>query len=355
MESHDGRKFSREAQAERRRLAVVLTNEHGFSALQVATMLGVNQHTVWRWLRRFEERGDALFTASERRGHAQASMTPQQVAWLVQTVSERDPRAFGAPSPVWTIELMRAAVAQEFSTDVAPSTLHRHARRGGLRPRSPRKQATERDDAEVDRWMKEVWPTVRADAANGSVVAFLDEAQVRADSPLGTSWSKKGVRPVVRATGKRPRINIVSAITWDGRLVFQTYNGSFDGARFIGFLGAMVAWAKCRPLTIVLDGLRVHFAKEVRAAVEANGWKVRMVQLPAYAPDLNPDEHVWSYLKGYRMRRNPMEPDERIEDVVRAEMADIALHPELVRSFFQHPAVHYLHHDAANADSCSVS
>lgn len=355
MEDRDGRKFSREAQAERRRLAVMLTQEQGFSARHVATMLGVHQHTVWRWLRRFEEQGEALFNASDRRGHATASMTPEQVEWLVRTVSERSPRDFGASSPVWTIELMRAAIAQEFSTDIASSTLHRHARRGGLRARSPRRQATERDDAEVDRWMREVWPTVRRDADAGSVVAFLDEAQVRADSPLGRSWSKRGVRPVVRATGKRPRINIVSAITWEGRLLFQTYSGSFDAGRFVGFLGSMREWADGRPLTIVLDGLRVHFAKEVRAAIDASSWSIRLVQLPAYAPDLNPDEHVWSYLKGHRMRRNPLEPDERIEDVVRAEMSDIARRPDLVRSFFRHPAVHYLHHEAAKANSCSVS
>lgn len=65
----------------------------------------------------------------------------------------------------------------------------------------------------------------------------------------------------------------------------------------------------------------------------------------AYA-GLNPDEHVWSHLKGHRMKRYPLAADETLADVVKAEMSDIARCPELVRSFFLHPDVHYLHDDA---------
>lgn len=194
-----------------------------------------------------------------------------------------------------------------------------------------------------------------AEAQEGAVVGFLDEAQVRADAPIGTSWSKRGVRPVVRATGKRPRINIVSMITWQGDLLFQTYSGGFNAALFIEFLRVLVGWANGRKLVLVLDGLRVHFAKEVKAAVADNEWNIRFVQLPAYAPDMNPDEHVWSHLKGYRMKRNPLAADETISEVVRAEMTDIARSPELVRSFFFHPDVHYLHADARASASCSVT
>jgi transposase len=147
----------------------------------------------------------------------------------------------------------------------------------------------------------------------------------------------------------------VSAVTWHGDLLFHTYNGSFNATLFVEFLRVLVEWAKGRRLVIVLDGLKVHFAKAVTEAVTAAGWDIRFVQLPAYAPQLNPDEHVWSHLKGHRMKRNPLEADEIISDVVRAEMIDIARRPELVRSFFLHPDVQYLHADAHAAQNRSVN
>lgn len=55
------------------------------------------------------------------------------------------------------------------------------------------------------------------------------------------------------------------------------------------------------------------------------------------------------------MKRNPLEADETIADVVRVEMIDIDRRPELVRSFFFHPDVHYLHADARAGQNCSVN
>lgn len=329
--------------------------EQKIPAAELAATLGVNKETIWRWARAYESDGERLFAASERRGHPEPTMTAEQVAWIVEMVKTRTPRDFGAGSPLWTVDLMCAAVETQFKVRIPPSTLHRHVSAAGLRPRQPQKVATERDDKEVDRWKREVWPTVTAEVATGAVVAFIDEAQVRADAPIGTTWSEQGVRPVVRATGKRPRINIVSAVTWNGDLLFHTYDGSFNATLFTEFLRVLVEWAKGRRLVLVLDGLRVHFAKAVTEAVAAAQWDIRFVQLPAYAPQLNPDEHVWSHLKGYRMKRNPLDADERIADVVRAELVDIARSPELVRSFFGHPDVQYLHADAQAAQSCSVN
>lgn len=344
--SDDGRRFSRVEQAERRRIAVRLHVEQGVPVADLAATLGLNRETIWRWVRAYERAGEQVFLASDRRGHPEPTMTPAQVAWIVEVVKTKSPRDFGSGSPLWTIDLMCAAAAKQFGVRFPPSTLHRHVTRAGLRPRQPQRVATERDDAEVDRWKREVWPTVTADVSQGAAVLFLDEAQVRADAPIGTTWSEQGVRPVVRVTGKRPRINIVSAVSWTGDLLFHTYNGSFNAALFTEFLRVLVEWAKGRRLVLVLDGLRVHFAKAVVEAVKAAGWDIRFVQLPAYAPQLNPDEHVWSHLKGHRMKRYPLAADETLADVVKAEMSDIARCPELVRSFFLHPDVHYLHDDA---------
>jgi transposase len=160
-----------------------------------------------------------------------------------------------------------------------------------------------------------------------------------------TNLVEAGRRPVVRVTGKRPRVNAISAITWTGDLLFDLYSGSFNAELFCAFLARLDAFAG-RDFIGVVDGLRVHHCKAVREFIEAKRIRVRLVQLPAYAPDLNPDEHVWSYLKGHRMKRAPLRDGESIDDLARGEMMDLAKDRDRVRSFFGHPAVRHLHHDA---------
>lgn len=64
--------------------------------------------------------------------------------------------------------------------------------------------------------------------------------------------------------------------------------------------------------------------------------------LPGYAPDLNPDELVWSYAKRTGVARSPLRAGEKLADRVHAQLSAIATRPDLVRSFFDHPSVAYI-------------
>ena len=63
--------------------------------------------------------------------------------------------------------------------------------------------------------------------------------------------------------------------------------------------------------------------------------------MPGYAPDLNPDEHVWTYLKRI-FRQNPLAQEERIAARVERTMAALQKKPAAVRDFFRHPSVEYI-------------
>ena len=70
--------------------------------------------------------------------------------------------------------------------------------------------------------------------------------------------------------------------------------------------------------------------------------KLTLHFLPGYAPDLNPDELVWSHAKRTGNARRPLLKGERLEQRVAAQLADIGRRPSLVRSFFRHPSVAYI-------------
>lgn len=64
--------------------------------------------------------------------------------------------------------------------------------------------------------------------------------------------------------------------------------------------------------------------------------------LPGYAPDLSPDELVWSHAKRTGVARSPLRAGERLQCRIDGQLQAIADDPGLVQSFFRHPSVSYI-------------
>lgn len=90
-----------------------------------------------------------------------------------------------------------------------------------------------------------------------------------------------------------------------------------------------------------MDSLPAHKAKIVTEYVNSLQSKLKTYFLPTYAPDLNPDEFVWNYMKGKGTVRIPLRKGESLKHRVNSQMADIKNNKPLVRSFFKAESVAY--------------
>ena len=97
-----------------------------------------------------------------------------------------------------------------------------------------------------------------------------------------------------------------------------------------------------KPLFLVLDSLPAHKAKLVRDYVEAMQGKLKLYFLPGYAPELNPDEFVWSHMKRTGTAKRPWPKTICSEDASRQTSINIQNNRTLVRSFFNAPDVAYI-------------
>ena len=89
---------------------------------------------------------------------------------------------------------------------------------------------------------------------------------------------------------------MISAVTAKGLLRFSTYTGSFTSARFIEFCRKLMADTD-GPVYLVVDGHPTHRSKAVKEFVASTEGRLRLFVLPAYSPQLNPDEWVWKNVK----------------------------------------------------------
>jgi hypothetical protein len=99
---------------------------------------------------------------------------------------------------------------------LAPTTVGAYLRSWRFSPQKPQRRALEQHPAAVRRWLEEEYPAIRAQARREGVVVWLDELGVRADAAAGRSWAPVGHTPVIRRTGKRFGVNLLSAISNEG-------------------------------------------------------------------------------------------------------------------------------------------
>ena len=177
--------------------------------------------------------------------------------------------------------------------------------------------------------------------ASGGEVYFWDESGFRADAVHGKTWGRKGQTPVVERPGQRQSISAASAVNARGAFWYCTYEGGLNAELFVILLRKMMRH-RSKPVHLVVDGLPAHKTALVKAYVASTDGMLTLHFLPGYAPELNPDELVWSHMKRTGVARAPLRQGETLRDKIERQLAAIKRMPQLVRSFFQAPTVAYI-------------
>ena len=103
--------------------------------------------------------------------------------------------------------------------------------------------------------------------------------------------------------------------------------------------GGLIAYRKMmrrrsKPVHLVLDGLPAHKTTLVKTYVTSTKGMLTLHFLPGYAPELNPDELVWSHMKRTGAARAPLQRGEKLQAKIEAQLGAIRRMPRLIRSFF---------------------
>ena len=146
---------------------------------------------------------------------------------------------------------------------------------------------------------------------------------------------------MVHRPGQRQSISAASAVNARGAFWFCTYKGGLNAVLFVELLKRMMRHRK-RPVHLILDGLPAHKKALVKHYIQSTGGRLTLHFLPGYAPDLNPDELVWSHVKRTGTARRPLQQGERLQERIQAELLAVQRDRPLLRSFFRAPSVAYI-------------
>ena len=331
------------AEQEVLRLRVVAALESGQveGYRQAAEVFGVSVRSVGAWWRSYRREGrDGLATRRGRPGPAEL-IGAEDRGTLFAAMADYTPEELLIGGPLWTRQAVVGLIRLVVGVDMTEQGVGLWLRRHGFTPRRPARRACEQQPAAVRAWLDEDYPAIEARAkAEGAAIAWVDRCGLRPDAaPPGRSWAPKGRTPIVRATGTRLRVNVMSAVASRGALWFTVFTERFTAPVFTTFLDRVARQAG-RKVHIVADRRPVHRSKAVRAWLEADIDRVELHLMPGYSPGLNPDKLLNADLER-NVNASRAHDIDRLAHETRRFLRRRQRQAHLVRGCFRAPHVRY--------------
>jgi len=203
------------------------------------------------------------------------------------------------------------------------------------------KKAYEQSPVAVKKWLDEDYPVIAARAkAEGAEIHWGDESGLRSDDVRGRGFAPKGQTPVIRVNSKRHGLSVISTVTNKGQMRWRIFDGALNADILIDFLRRLIKGAS-KKLFLILDNLRVHHAKPVKAWLAEHADAIEVFYLPSYSPELNPDEMANADIKQAVTKLAPARTKLQLLKATAHHLRSVQRQPERIRKYFEHGPVRY--------------
>lgn len=319
----------------RRRRAVEL-HEEGEQAKNIARYLGVCTASVHRWVKLSR---DGMAIDPQPSGGRPRRISPEQIEILRDKLAE-GATAHGWPNEIWTTtrvcEMIQRHFGIRYSRQHTWYVLHNYL---GWTSQRPTTRLRERDEAKIQKWPTVQFKRILREAERlNAYIAFADECGFMLMPTIRKTYSPRGQRPILKTADPHGRISTACAITISPKsqranIYFQMLrdNANYNGrsiSRFLRLLSDRVN----APILMVWDCIPIHLAKPVRALLRERR-NIRLRMLPKYAPELNPADKVWAYVKYARLANYAPSDLDQLRDVVKSELHSLKRKTDLLHSF----------------------
>lgn len=342
MTNNGARSLTPEALFECRKHAIRLHQE-GMTRIKIAEIVGAHRNTVGEWIADWKANGSKVARpkkAGRPKGTGK-SLTPEMERELKKAIVDHAPEQLKFDFALWTRGAVCLLIRELYGFDMPIRTVGEYLKRWGFTPQKPVRPAYERSPKAVQTWLDETYPEIHRRASKEDAeIHWGDETGLRSDDVNGRGYSPKGKTPVRACKGTPEKVNMISTVTNQGKVRFMFYEGGFNASLLIDFMARLVK-ESAKKIFLILDNLRVHHAKVVRAWLEENRDQMEVFYLPSYSPHLNPDEYLNNNLKSKMSKKPDSRQKGRLKKTALGAMRSIQKQPQKVRNYFQAHDIKY--------------
>ena len=269
-------------------------------------------------------------------------LTPEQEREIRTIICDKRPEQMKLDFALWNRGAVTLLIEREVGVKLCIRAVGNYLKRWGMTPQKPIKRAYEQKPEAVQAWLDEQYPAIEARArAEGGEIQWGDETAVVNTDVRGRSYAPRGETPVAFAVGgTRHKLSMISTVTNRGQARWMIIDENFNADNLIAFMHALTRDTP-KKIFLILDNLRVHHSRVVKAWLEENKAKIEVFYLPSYSPQLNPDERLNADLKQALESTVAMRTRTALRNATSEYMTMLATSPERVMSYFQDPRVQY--------------
>jgi transposase len=330
------------------RKIIIRMKQNGSAIAEIMNAIGCSaQHIANTWRKYNNASGKAAkekIACADNRGREKGegrTLTSIQEKRIQKLIANKYPEQLNFDFALWTREAVVRLIRHEFGILMPIRTVGEYLNRWGWTPQKPVKYAYERKPEEVKKWLEIEYPHIKrcAKRAKGEIY-WGDETSVSTGDVRGRGYAPVGKTPVVRRAGKREHINMISAITNKGKVFWKIHDKSINGELFLEFVKRLVK-KSAHKVYLIVDNLRTHRSKMLKAYLKENKDKIELYYLPAYSPDLNPDEYLNSDMKYGAGSKSPKKTKRELSKAAETHMRLLNRTPERIVKYFNAPAIQY--------------
>jgi putative transposase len=321
----------------RRRLAVTRVLE-GYPVREVAAFLGVTERSINRWLEACRRSGDLDALKAQPSPGRPRKLTGRQgrtgLGWLTKS-----PTAFGFAGEMWTSRRLATLIERRWGVRFNPNYLVEWLSARRHSAQKPTSRAKERDSGGRGALAgRRLAAHSKKAHAEGAHLVLIDESGFFLNPLVRRIWARKGKTPVLRTFGRRRRkVSVVAALSVApgrriGLYVHADAQHAIGAPTIVAFLREVLGHLRGRVI-VLWDGGTNHKGPLIRELL-ARYPRLGLEPLPTYAPQLNPVEFVWSYLKYGQLANFVPKHLRQLDQTVQAHLSDVRHRPSLLKSLW---------------------
>jgi len=259
---------------------------------EASVIFGITERAVNRIWARYKASGKRSLINKKRGVRSGKKLTGLQAAEVKKLIKDKLPDQLKMPFGLWTRDAVSQLLLDRYGVELSRWQIGRYLKSWGYTPQKPIAKAFEQKPQKVKQWLEKEFPSIKRRAKKEqAVIYFGDETGMRSDHQSGRSYAPKGKTPVIKKTGQRFSLNMVSAISNKGYLQFMIIDGSFNSEVFETFLKQIIKYSR-QKIFFITDGHPAHKTKKLNEWLEENKQRIEVFFLPPYSPELNPQEYV---------------------------------------------------------------
>lgn len=280
---------------ETKRAQAVLLIEQQDSKLLLERLIGLKYRTVVRLRKNFIKHGIEAIKSKRKDKKPKALLTRNQRKQITEVLNNETPQKYGYNSPFWTTWILCNLILEQYGVKYKSRTsIYAIFKESKFTYHKPEKVSCKHDQKQIDEWEHDTKPIIESVLQDSNAIMLAeDEMILSTQTTVQKAWLPQGQSAYIEDSTKRKKLSIYGFLnikTGQEHAFVTKHQTSFVTCNILKKVGQLYPKKK---IVILWDNAPWHHGSEVREFLGNTLYNFYLIALPPYAPEENPQEHVW--------------------------------------------------------------